>query len=249
MKCDEIQQRLDDYLDGNLDTILVSMLEKHLTTCQSCATKVSYAESIQSELKQISSLSTEEIAISDAFISSAFAKVRAEYPEHGSSKRWSNIGIKTGFVTAVAAGFSLWAVLTTFILPGVTSNTVLDELAVNNIVVESAVKISTLNLTLDETRVVRIAIDTPDDFDKVTFSVILPKHIELKGHKNKSEISWDAKLAKGNNILRIPLKAIKYGQGNFIARITHNGKVKTFKLYLKSQKPDLSNIQFIELQV
>jgi len=228
MKCDELQQRLDDYLDGALDTILVLMLEQHITTCKSCNTKVQQAKSLQAELKQF----TSESSPSDEFISSAFKKVRAQFPERQVKNRWPDIGLKTGFVTALAAGFSFWVILVTFIVPGMDSN-----------------KVASLNIELDDIRVVRIVIDAPDDFDKVTLSVSLPNHVELKGHKNEHELSWDTKLAKGNNILRIPLKAIKYGQGEFIARISHNGKVKTFKLFLKSKKPDLSYFELLEFQV
>ena len=259
MKCDELQQRLDDYLDGDLDTILVSMLEQHVTSCESCKKTVEQVKRLQAELKQVLSCNSADENVanlpnqfrlpSDDFISSAFEKVRAHYPERQTNNRWSNIGIKTGFVTAIAAGFSLWAVLTTVILPTMDSRNTSAELATNNQIVESALKISTLNLNVNETRVIRLAIDTPDEFDKVTLSVVLPTHVELKGHKNKHELSWDTKLAKGNNILRIPLKAIKYGQGDFIARIAHNGKVKTFKLFLKSIKPDLSYIHAVELEV
>ncbi|MFV1982822.1 MAG: zf-HC2 domain-containing protein [Thiohalomonadales bacterium] len=250
MKCNELQQRLDDYLDGDLDTILVSMLEQHISACESCNYAVEQSKLVQSELKQIFSSQSTGIQIpSNEFISCAFEKVRAHYPEKQAGNRWTGIGVKTGFATALAAGFALWAILSTFILPGMNSGNEPTNLATSSPTSTIVSKISTLNLKIDETRVVRLAIDTLDDFDNVTLSVVLPKNVELEGHKNKRKISWDTKLAKGNNILRIPLKAIKYGQGDFIARITHNGKVKTFKLLLKSTEPDLSNIYAIELQV
>jgi len=246
MKCDDLQQRLDDYLDGELDSILVVMVEDHLDSCGHCKNTVLQGRILQAGLKQIvTNESLTENVPHDEFVSSAFKKVRARYPETEINNRWSYIGIKTGFVTALAAGFALWAVLTTFILPTMDSTTIQDKIAISH----QASKIATLNLDINVTRIVRIAINTPEEFDQVTLSVILPKHIELKGHKNKRELSWDTKLAKGNNILRIPLKAINYGQGDFIARITHNGKVKIFKLFLKSNKPDLSDINAIKLQV
>ncbi|VAW97860.1 hypothetical protein MNBD_GAMMA22-372 [hydrothermal vent metagenome] len=236
MKCDELQQRLDDYLDAELDAILVPMLEQHATSCESCSNLVNNAKLVKSGLKQ---LADKNSSMSDDFITKAFENVRQQYPEKASEPAVSKIGVKTSFVTAVAAGFALWAVLTTFILPDINSNNTVDVARINN----------TLNLIIDKTRVVRLAIDTPDEFDKVTLSVELPKHVELKGHKNKRKLSWDAKLAKGSNILRIPLKAISFGQGEFIARITHNGKVKTFKLFLQSKNPDLSHSNAIQLQV
>lgn len=250
MKCTELQQRLDDYLDGNLDPILVSMLEKHTLACENCNLKVAQGRLVQSQLKQ---LFTADNQVSEEFISSAFDKVRRSYPErqHTNHRTGSSvsIGLKTGFASAIAAGFSLWVVLTTFILPTMESNEAPINLVTSSHVTEQASNISTLNLKIDETRIVRLAINTRDSFDKVTLSVVLPTHVELKGHKNTRQLSWDTTLAKGNNVLRIPLKAIKYGQGDFVARLTHNGKVKTFRLFLKSRKPDLSNINTIELQV
>jgi len=243
MKCDELQQRLDDYLDGDLDTILVSMLEQHVASCDSCQHKVRQAKLVQLGLKQL-----KHDQVSDDFVSSAFAAVRRHYPETQKNNDKNNhslsFGTKTGFITALAAGFALWAVLTTFILPTTDSDVTPKALASKN-----APTMSILNLKIDQTKVIRLAINTPENFDKVTLSVILPAHVELKGHKNKREISWESKLAKGNNILRIPLKAIESGQGEFIARIAYNGKVKTFKLFLKSSKPDLSHLHTIELQV
>ncbi len=233
MKCDELQQQLDDYLDGKLDTSIVPVFEKHVVSCVFCSDLVDNGKFVQQGLKQLAENTNN---VSDEFITAAFEKVRDQYPEKAANNRISKIGIKTGFVTALAAGFSLWAVLSTFILPGIDSNNTGADVAV-------------MNLVVDQTQVVRIAIDTPDEFDNVTFSVELPKHVELKGHKNKRKLSWDAKLTKGSNILRIPLKAISYGQGEFIARITHNGKEKTFKLYLQSKKPDLTRFNAIQLQV
>ncbi len=232
MKCEELQQQLDDYLDGKLDSRVVSVLEKHVSCCASCTDLVDSGKSVQQGLKQLAEKAN---TVSDEFIAAAFEKVRDQYPEKASNNKIAKIGIKTGFVTALAAGFSLWAVLSTFILPGIDSTTSAD--------------VAVMNLAVDQAHVVRIAIDTLDEFDNVTFSVELPKHVELKGHKNKRKLSWDAKLTKGSNILRIPLKAIRYGQGEFTARITHNGKEKTFKLYLQSKKPDLTRFNATQLQV
>ncbi len=247
MKCNELQQRLDDYLDGDLDAILVSMLEQHINACGSCNSKVQQAKLLQAELKQLvlNSGSNSEKLLDDAFVSSAFEKVRALYPEKNTAtnNKWFKLNAKTGFATAIAAGFSFWVVLTTFIMPVLNTSTIKQS------TVNIASNISTLNLNVDEIRIVKLAINTPDGFDKVTVSVVLPPNVELKGHKNKHKLTWDTKLAKGNNILRIPLKAVNYGQGEFIAQLTHNGKVKIFKLFLKSIKPDLSNIHNTELQV
>ncbi len=250
MKCDELQVRLDDYLDGNLDTILVSMLENHIASCGSCNENVKHGKELQSQFKRLADQAIGNTTPSEDFISSAFEKVRATYPEQAST-RANNISVKTGFFTALAAGFSLWAVLTTFILPGMDSNDVLTNLVKNDPITKSITDtaISVIELNINETKMMRLAIDTPDAFDNVTLSVELPSHVELKGHKNKRELSWTTKLAKGNNILKIPLKAIEYGEGNFIARLTHNGKVKTFKLFLKSSKPGISRVFKSELQV
>jgi len=253
MKCDELQQRLDDYLEGDLDTILVFMLEQHITLCKNCASTVSFARSVQSELKQMQSPK-----LSDEFIDSAFRNVRSSYPENRTENQiqslFSNVKLQTGFVTAIAAGFALWAVLSTFILPGFDSSPTVNNADIiaslnQTIKSEPTTIISSLKLKLDESKVVRIAIDTPDSFENVTFSVLLPKHIELKGHKNKRKISWQSKLAKGNNILRIPLTAVSYGQGELIARVTHNGKVKTFKLFLESNKLDSQKIDTERLKI
>ncbi len=249
MKCDELQVRLDDYLDGNLDTILVSMLENHVASCASCNEKVRQAKELQLQFKQLADHAIGDTP-SDDFISSAFENVRVTYPEQVRA-RASNISVKTGFFTALAAGFSLWAVLTTFVLPGMDSNDVLSNLVKTDAITKSITDttISVIELNINEIKMVRLAIDTPDAFDNVTLSVELPSHVELKGHKNKRELSWTTKLAKGNNVLKIPLKAIEYGEGNFIARLTHNGKVKTFKLFLKSSNPGISRASKNELQV
>ncbi|MFV2060235.1 MAG: anti-sigma factor [Gammaproteobacteria bacterium] len=244
MKCNDLQQRLDDYLDGELDPLLVTMLEQHIVSCDSCNTTVKQAQRLLPELKQFS---TNFGNIPDSkFIASAFQKVRTQYPEGKTNNSWLKVNVKTGFATAIAAGFTVWVVLATFILPALNSDTVVTNLAVIN---QTSENISTLNIGVDEIRVIRLAINTQDEFDKVTLSVILPKHVVLDGHKDKHKLIWDTRLAKGNNILRIPLKATGYGQGNFIAQITHNGKVKTFRVFLKSQKPDLSDIHITEIQV
>jgi predicted aspartyl protease len=249
MKCNDLQQRLDTYLDGDLDTILVSMFEQHITECSRCNSMVNHAKSVQSGLKQLTSLQSDANEPSEKFISKAFENVKSRFPENQVINHKNRISVKTGFITAVAAGFTLWAVLTTFILPGIDLDSITGNQIVATNITEKVSTIASINIKLDETRVVRLAIDTPDEFDKVTLSVILPKHIELDGHKNKRTLTWDTKLVKGNNILRIPLKAINYGQGNFIAKITHNGKVKMFKLILKSDKPDYSDIYRTEFQV
>lgn len=242
MNCHELQQRLDEYLNGELDTIQVSTFEQHMMTCESCDDSVKQGKIVQAGLERVAT----DIKLPDAkFISSAFQKVREQYPEQQKTHHRFTIGVRTGFVSALAAGFLLWAVLTPLIFPELDSSTDPDTLAYNS----KSAKISTLSLKINETRVIRLVIDTPNNFDKVTLSVLLPKHVEIKGHKNTRKLNWDTRLVKGNNILKIPLIAIESGQGELIAHLMHNGKVKTFKVFLKSKKPGLSHNQVIELQV
>jgi hypothetical protein len=127
-----------------------------------------------------------------------------------------------GFGSAVAAGLMLWLAVGLF--------PVRDGLQP-----EQAISIA-----VEETRELTLAFNSVKALDNATISIHLPDNVQLVGYEDSRVLEWQANLTQGDNVLRLPLKALRAESGQLIAHIKHAQQSKTIKIRLNVGQPGLT---------
>ena len=90
-----------------------------------------------------------------------------------------------------------------------------------------------VEIALNETRNVNIAIEAGRDFAEATVSVFLSGDVELAGFGSKKEISWNTSLVQGVNQLSLPIVATGLSGGTLLVRLDNDGAEKVCLVNLK----------------
>ena len=205
MNCKDINTHIDDFLAGELDPQETALFQQHMATCDDCQRNVAARQNM---LEMLGSLPYE--AADENFEQRVLDKVKQRHAPH--SKRH----FAAGFATALAASLVIWFMSTVFIPMGTMNPEHEVTLAANS--------------TTD----VRLRFDAPDNIDNVQLSLNLPANMQLKGFPGQHSISWETRLKKGANVLRLPIDVTNTGDGELVARIQYGDKMKTYKLLLKT---------------
>lgn len=138
---------------------------------------------------------------------------------HEGSRRQRYRWMMTGFGSAIAAGFALWAIggffLTSPDLP--TADSTIPE----------------ITMTLAQPQTVNLIFATSEALDAATLTVRLPEGIELSGFPGMREISWETSLTVGKNLLPLTLIATSPFGGDVYATLEHNNRGRTFRLRIE----------------
>ena len=221
MKCNDINNRLDEYLDNALNEQEQWAFEQHIANCTACADQVQQTVSLLDGLKQL----PVEAPYED-FHHRVFAEVRRHYVEKPANHPRFNFA--AGFATAAIAGLAIWLV----------SSLYLPETAVP--------QPQMISIAMNQTQTVSLVFDAPSDLQQVELSIDLPHNMELEGYPGHRGLSWQTSLHKGQNVLALPLLAIQPGQGHLLAQLSYGDKVKTFSVALKTT---LNGVQSNQLKV
>ena len=76
-----------------------------------------------------------------------------------------------------------------------------------------------------------------------SFSSILPEHVELEGYTGRKQIAWYTNLRKGDNVLTLPLAALRSDKGVFTAQIGTGKAVNQIQFYLNVANPGISTLE------
>lgn len=217
MKCTDLQNILDEYLDDAISPAERKTVESHIEHCSSCQQVLEENKAIRHALR---SLPIEE-ASSD-FEDKMFTAVRRHYgaDRNRPGRRHSGNRFITGFTTAIAASLALWFASTMY-------TPQLDQ--------ESP---HVVNLAMNQVRTVKLMFEAPTDLTEVTLSIELPENIELEGYAGMNQLTWQASLNKGQNVLALPVIAIGDGQGELVAQLNYGDRTKQFHVVLKTVDDD-----------
>jgi hypothetical protein len=79
-------------------------------------------------------------------------------------------------------------------------------------------------LALHEARDIDMLIDSERDLKSATIRVAATGSVVLDGFEDEREIGWQADLARGSNLLSLPVVARSAGKGQIVAIVEHNGR-------------------------
>ena len=205
MDCKQLQQCIDDYLDGVLPAGEQRLAEQHLAGCSDCRAALNQIQGLRHALRALP-----VPAPSADFSQRVLGKVRQQQQR----RRQRLIG---GLVTAMAASFVMWVGVALFQPEGKSPG------------------IDAIVMGISETREVKLVFNAPEQFQRVTLQLELTGNIELAGFKGRRDIEWQTVLKKGSNTLVLPITATGGGQAEVLARLKHEGKTRIFRIPLKVQ--------------
>ena len=206
MNCTDLTEKLDDYMDGDIDASTADAISRHAAECSVCRARIEHEHELRGLLR--------DYPVPQAragFYEQALARAA-----HTGTRRQRNRWLMTGFGSAVAAGLAVWLITSVLM----TSPRMPD--------VEAA--IPGVTIALEETRTIKLVFASATALDSAMLTVSLPDGIELAGFPGQREITWETSLEAGDNLLPLTLVALTPTTGMLIARLEHNARNRTFRL-------------------
>jgi len=224
MKCQDAQQLIREYVDQQsadqqMAPAQFELLTRHFRQCASCGEKLREEQQFRQLLTQLNTnapVPAPSAGFVDRALRTAAEQDRLSYRD---SHRQ---GFMKGFGSALAAGLVIWIAVT--LMPAL-----MDKKAVSDFPVSGS---NTISISLQESTDVKLAFRSLKDVQGATITINLSDNLELVGYQNQQTLEWKTDLVAGDNVLTLPIKALKPHQGKIIAQITHNNLQKSIELIL-----------------
>ncbi|NIR31859.1 MAG: hypothetical protein GWN84_21595 [Gammaproteobacteria bacterium] len=222
MNCRDFDRIMDDLLDGALSPLMAQGARRHAGSCAPCASRLGYARALQEALRML----PVEPA-SPGFRERVLEAVGAGAHTRRPAARLRP-AIATGFAATLALGIALGAFL---------NRAPPERQAVPQVVLAQA-----------DTRpqTVRLLYESSEPMQGVTFTLRVPAHLDLEGFEGRRELTWQADLDAGSNLLRLPVIARRPGTGYLEAQLTHAGRTRTFRVHVRVRDASVSVPSFGE---
>lgn len=220
MNCEQLHQRLDEYLDGLIEAAETAAIDAHVQDCDACRATLARERALREALRGLPAPEP-----SEAFFDRAIAQA-IDHDRRHHRRRWAGLG------GALAAGFALALAFNVLLGPGPGTS---GNRAPHD-------EIPGLSIALDEVREVSLVFESRRALDDATFTVLLPEGVELAGFPGQREVRWHGRLARGRNLLVLPVEARGGQGGELVAYVDHAGRRKTFRLRMEVTSPRNSGI-------
>lgn len=97
-------------------------------------------------------------------------------------------------------------------------------------------RLAGVTIALHEARTVQLAFNAEQELRQATLSIRLPDGVELQGFPGQREVRWRADLARGVNVLSLPLIATSTSGGTLMARVEHAERSTELSVQLRVNK-------------
>lgn len=211
MNCHTFQRHLDEYLEGTLAGRDYEAAAAHLQRCRDCQSRLTRVQVLRAALRSLPVPPPRGEFFEHAL-------TRAQGPRYGRRAAWTYV---TG--AALAASLALWIGFGR--LPDLLHT--------------PAAKPVGVTIALHETRTVQLAFNAEHDLSQATLSITLPNGVELRGFPGQHRLSWKTNIARGANILSLPLVAVSTSDGVLLARLEHDDRSTelTIPLHINDTAP------------
>jgi anti-sigma factor RsiW len=204
MTCAQINEKLDDYMDGVLDAAERLDVDEHVGSCDACR------RAVESEHRLRELLRKHPVPVPDA----AYFDRALATATHVGTNRQRNRWMMTGFGGAIAAGVLAW------VIGG----------ALLQAPRGPATGISGVTMALEEPRTLNLVFSSSAALTDAVLTVTLPPGIEVEGYAGMQEITWMTSLRPGKNILPLRLIATTPHGGELLATLEHEDRDRTFRI-------------------
>ena len=206
MQCKQIDNVLDDYLDGLTTSAIRAELDEHLAGCAECRSAFEAAITFRARLEQLP-----VDGPSEDFFDRALDQ--AQRPAKVAAPKRPRI---LGGALAAAVVVSLSAML---LLSSPNSTPTADAFEVT-VAMETATPVNVVFSTMEALQGARVSLQLPDG-------------LELDGYSGRQMLAWTTDLRKGKNVLKLPLVAYGVPTDDIVAVLEHGDDTKTFRLRVR----------------
>lgn len=220
MTCNEQHTRMDDYIDGQLQQTLRDAFDAHLKSCASCRKALTNEQAFRAELKALP-VPAASAGFADRVLQQAAGSAQQVSSRHRRS------GFVTGFGSALVAGLALWVVVGFF--P-----------AQMDVTPDGKAPLQMVTIALNETQDVKLVFNAEQVVLGAKISIELPDNVAIAGYPGRRHLQWQTDLAKGSNLLRLPVVGSMAEAGQLVAHIEHDNKVTTLTIQINVQNPGLT---------
>jgi hypothetical protein len=229
LDCTTVRPKMDALVHGELSASEAAACSRHVQDCETCAAALAEAEALRAALR-----SMPVPALRAGFAAEALATAR----------RQAGIGAARSQQAAVSAparnrlrhrdSWSWWGGLAAAMAAGVVLATLWG--LPRSMLSEPEVSATPpLRLALHEPQEITIAIDTEQAMPGARLTVRVDGGIELVGFGATRELSWEADLEQGTNVLALPVLAYSLGQGRLTALVEHEARSQQIELLLQAE--------------
>ncbi len=217
MKCIEIENQLDEYLDNlpgeGLDDDQAATIALHIQGCSACASELEFRESTRQDLQALTVPAPRPGFLEQAV---ANAAASADQAERRSDERQPSYNRFGGALMALAAAL-IAAVLVSSVMtrPDVGA---------------PETTLQSIHLATNTVTPVKLAFSSETALEDARLSLSLPVGVELMGYDGQTDLSWNTNLEEGTNVLRLPLIGRMAASDVLVARLEHPSGAKTFRL-------------------
>lgn len=207
MNCSQFMRYVDDYLADTLGGVELQAAIRHVRDCAACRRRAEFRRHLTTALRDLP-----VPAPRTGFFKEAIARAQKAGEPSGRRWRWeyfAGAALAASLVLGLGLGWFLNAIRTPSVnLPGVT-------------------------IALHKPHTVRLALNSERDLQQATLNIALPEGIEIQGFPGQREIRWRTDLARGVNMLALPLKAVSAQGGILVTRLEHDGRRTEFSMELR----------------
>lgn len=204
MDCNQLARCLNEYMDREIPDSERVVLGQHVEGCASCQGLLAREQRLRLAMHQI------PVAGPSADFY-RHAMTRAVQPLRPTRRvHWM-----AAATAALAASVATWFI-TSHVSAVMTPPTVSP--------------VATITMAMDEPRTVKLVFNSESAIDDARLSLQLPPGVELASHRDRREFRWKTHLRPGNNILPLDLVVRDGAGGDLVARLSHAGDHKTFRV-------------------
>jgi hypothetical protein len=224
MNCTDFNNLLDDYCDGELGAEVKSRCDAHLATCQICTDSLATHRNLLSALR-----SMPIVGPSDGFEERVLSIAAAQNATSQNNTHHRR-GFMMGFGSAAVAALALWAVIG--MSPSIMKGNDNAAQQIAKVETNAEKSVPEISIALNQKRDIQLAFYSSRDLKGAQITLQVPQNVAVAGFPGQRKLVWKTNLAKGNNLLRLPLVANGAQGGELVAHIEYKGKIKTLKVKL-----------------
>lgn len=220
MKCETVNNLLDNFVIGRLPESEANEVSDHLRVCKDCEQTYQSSKMLVEALQSlpVPAVSTD---FADRVINKAVRK-----------GAYQPVRLLSYVASGIAASFAVLFVL---------AFTMLDS--------QNSMPSSPIVLIGDEIKTVKLAIESARAVEGIQMTIDLSDNLQISGYENLKTISWGTRLEKGTNVIALPISAIAQGNGEIKARVQIQGSEKVFIFDTRYQSSDPDKAQYLTTEI
>ena len=212
MQCENILNKLDDYLDGDLLAGDLEPVQQHLNDCEHCRAEYQLAQDLIQQCQN-----QPVIEPRPGYESRMLSFLDQQQHPQAARPRYSvPAWFAAGFGSAIAATLLVvWFVAFDIVGPA-----------------QDNMPVMTVEIPTMQSRKVALVFNSPRHIQNAAMTIELPAGTEIVGYPGQRTLKWQTTLKQGSNRLSLPIIIRSKQGGILLAKISHEGQTRTFKLNL-----------------